>query len=62
MDEDRVKGAGNKIKGAIKKGIGRVTGDRKTEAEGHADRLKGEVQNTVGGVKDTLREADRKGR
>ena len=62
MDEDRVKGIGNKIKGAFKKGVGRVTGDRKTQAEGRVDSVKGEVQNTVGGVKDAFRDADRRNR
>ena len=62
MDEDRVKGVGNKIKGAIKRGVGRLTGDRKTQAEGNVDRLKGDVQNTVGGVKDAFRDADRRDR
>jgi CsbD-like len=34
MDRDRVKGVWNKAKGAVKKSVGRVTGDSKTEAEG----------------------------
>lgn len=55
MDRDRVKGIWNKAKGAVKKGAGRATGDRKMEAEGHIEKAKGEVQNTVGGVKDSLR-------
>jgi uncharacterized protein YjbJ (UPF0337 family) len=55
MDRDRGKGLLNKAKGSLKKGFGRLTGDRKIEAEGHLDKAKGEVQNTVGGVKDSLR-------
>jgi uncharacterized protein YjbJ (UPF0337 family) len=55
MDRDREKGMLNKAKGSLKKGLGRLTGDRKTQVEGHVDRAKGEVQNTVGGVKDSLR-------
>jgi uncharacterized protein YjbJ (UPF0337 family) len=55
MDRDRIKGAWNKAKGAVKKSVGRATGDRKTEAEGQVDKAKGNVQNTVGGVKDSLR-------
>jgi uncharacterized protein YjbJ (UPF0337 family) len=34
---------------------GKVTGDSKTEAEGNADQVKGKVQNTVGGIKDSIR-------
>ena len=32
-----------------------MTGDTKTEAEGKAEKAAGKVQNTVGGVKDSLR-------
>jgi uncharacterized protein YjbJ (UPF0337 family) len=33
-----------------------VTGDEKLKAEGRADQVEGKVQNTVGGVKDSLRD------
>jgi len=55
MDKDRIKGSAEQVKGKIKEGIGKVTGDSKTEAEGKADQVKGKVQNTVGGLKDTIR-------
>ena len=42
--------------GKIKEGVGKVTGDSKTEAEGKADQVEGKVQNTVGGIKDKARE------
>ena len=32
-----------------------MTGDSKLEAEGQADQVKGKVQNTIGGIKDSLR-------
>ena len=57
MDEDRIKGSMNQAKGAIKEGVGKMTGDKKLEAEGTADKAAGKVQNTVGGVKDTARDA-----
>jgi len=56
MDKDRVEGAATNIKGKIKEGVGKVTGDTKTEAEGKADQVKGKVQNTVGGIKDKARD------
>ena len=56
MDKDRIEGAGKNIKGKIKEGVGKVTGDSKTEAEGNADQVEGKVQNTVGGIKDKARE------
>ena len=34
----------------------KLTGDTKLQAEGKADQVEGKVQNTVGGVKDSLRD------
>jgi uncharacterized protein YjbJ (UPF0337 family) len=56
MDKDRVEGAVTNIKGKVKEGIGKITGDSKTEAEGQADQIKGKTQNAVGGLKDKARE------
>ncbi len=56
MDKDRIEGAGTNIKGKIKEGVGKVTGDSKTETEGQADQVKGKAQNAVGGMKDKARE------
>jgi uncharacterized protein YjbJ (UPF0337 family) len=55
MDKDRVDGAVEKAKGTLKEMAGKVTGDTKLEAEGKTQKAAGMVQNTVGGVKDTLR-------
>jgi uncharacterized protein YjbJ (UPF0337 family) len=55
MDKDRIKGAAEQAKGKVKEGAGKLTGDAKLEGEGKADKVKGKVQNTVGGIKDTLR-------
>ena len=57
MDREHVKGAADKAKGAIKEGVGKVTGDTKTEAEGTADKTEGKVQNAVGSAKDAARDA-----
>jgi uncharacterized protein YjbJ (UPF0337 family) len=56
MDKDRVEGAAHQAKGAVKEGVGKMTGDKKTEAEGTAEKAAGKVQNTVGGVKDALKD------
>ncbi|HEX3576638.1 MAG TPA: CsbD family protein [Rhodopila sp.] len=60
MDSDRIKGAAHQVKGAVKEAAGKVTGDTKTEAEGAAERTAGKVQNAVGGMKDSAREALKK--
>jgi len=56
MDHDRIKGAANQAKGAVKDTVGKITGDAKLQAEGKADKLKGKVQNAAGGLKDSIRE------
>ncbi|HEX4304032.1 MAG TPA: CsbD family protein [Rhizomicrobium sp.] len=57
MDKDRINGAANQAKGAVKETIGKATGDAKLQTEGAADKAKGKVQNAVGGLKDAVRDA-----
>ncbi len=57
MDKDRIEGALNQVKGSVKEVAGKVTGDTKLQAEGTADKVAGKAQNTVGGVKDSARDA-----
>jgi uncharacterized protein YjbJ (UPF0337 family) len=57
-DRDRVEGAAKNMGGKVKEAAGKVTGDEKLKREGQADQVVGTVQNTVGGVKDKLREND----
>jgi uncharacterized protein YjbJ (UPF0337 family) len=56
MDHDRIKGAADQAKGAIKDAAGKVTGDTKLQAEGKADKVKGKIENAVGGAKDSMRD------
>lgn len=60
VDKDRVEGSAKNIKGNIKEGIGKLTGDEKLKTEGKADQVEGKVQNTVGGIKDKAREIFKK--
>ena len=57
VDENRVTGALDQAKGAIKEGVGKLVGDDKLQAEGLADKIKGKGESAVGGAKDTLRDA-----
>ena len=56
MDKDRIKGSIKQVTAGIKEAAGKLLGDKKTEAEGKAEKTEGEIQNTVGSVKDTVRE------
>jgi uncharacterized protein YjbJ (UPF0337 family) len=57
MDKDRLEGMGHQAKGAMKEVAGKVTGDKKTQAEGAAEKSAGKVQNSMGGAKDAVRDA-----
>jgi len=54
LDKDRIVGAAPHVKSAVKKTVGRVTGDAKTQAEGAAEKAAGKVQNIVVGAKDAV--------
>ena len=49
----------DKIKGFVKELAGKVTGDKKLETEGKADKLKGDVKGAVRDVADAARAADK---
>lgn len=55
MSENRIEGAGHKISGAIKEGVGKLTGDAKLRAEGAAEKAGGSVQNAAGKAEDAMR-------
>ena len=57
MHKDEAKGAAKDIKGSIKEGVGKATGNDKMAAEGAADRVAGKVQKGVGSLKDAARNA-----
>jgi len=59
MDREHVKGAADKGKGAIKDTAGKVTGDKKMQAEGKFDKAKGSAHNLAGDVKDAARDASK---
>ncbi|MBX5463080.1 MAG: CsbD family protein [Steroidobacteraceae bacterium] len=59
MDRDRVEGATKNVGGKIKEAVGKATSDEKLKREGQKDQVTGKVQNTVGGVKDEVREHTR---
>ncbi|MFN3657682.1 MAG: CsbD family protein [Pseudolabrys sp.] len=57
MNKDRIEGSWEQAKGKTKEIAGKATGDAKLEAEGKAQKTAGKVQNTVGGMKDAVKEA-----
>jgi len=60
MDKDRIAGSAKQIKGSIKENVGKALGDTKLQSEGKADKAEGKVQNAIGSLKDTVRDAFKK--
>jgi uncharacterized protein YjbJ (UPF0337 family) len=60
MDKDRIAGAAKQAKGAVKEAVGKATGDAKLQGKGKADKTEGKIQNAIGGMKDTVRDALKK--
>jgi uncharacterized protein YjbJ (UPF0337 family) len=59
MDREHIKGIADKVKGAVKDMVGKLTGDEKMQAEGKMDKAKGAAHNAAGDAKDTARDATR---
>ncbi len=59
MDKQHVKGAADKVSGSAKEAAGKMTDDKKLEAEGKLDKAKGAARDFIGDVKDGVRRADK---
>ena len=57
MDREHIKGAADKVKGAIEDTAGKLSGDKKLQSEGKIDKAKGSAHNVAGDVKDAVRDA-----
>lgn len=50
-------GTTDKIKGSVKETVGKVTGDKQTEAEGKMDKAKGHVKGAIHEASETIKES-----
>lgn len=57
MNEDRIEGAATTLVGRAETNVGDITGDRKLQSDGLADKARGTAQNLFGGAQDALRSA-----
>jgi uncharacterized protein YjbJ (UPF0337 family) len=60
MDKNRIDGSIKEIKGAAKEAVGKALGDAKLQSDGKSDQAAGKIQNAIGGVSDTVRDALKK--
>jgi uncharacterized protein YjbJ (UPF0337 family) len=51
MNKDQMIGKLENLKGRVKEALGTASGNKETEVEGFAERVKGAVQKTVGDIK-----------
>jgi len=57
MNKDRAIGAAKVVAGKVKVAVGKGVGDAKLVSDGEAQKVEGKIQNAVGGVKETFRDA-----
>ena len=55
MDRNRIEGKLKQVRGSVKEALGKVTGDRETEAEGLAEQQAGKLQEKAGEAADAVR-------
>ena len=56
MDENQLEGTARNLGGKVQEGVGRVTGDAKTQAKGVANEVRGKAQDLYGQAADTARD------
>lgn len=59
MDKNRTEGTKHEVKGAIKEGIGKVTGQPAKEAAGNIEKNAGKIQKEIGKEHDRQRDHDK---
>lgn len=58
MNDNRIEGTKHEVKGAVKEGVGKLTGDTSKQVEGNLEKNAGKVQNKVGQAQDDIKDMD----
>jgi uncharacterized protein YjbJ (UPF0337 family) len=61
-NKNTAKGVGNQVAGNAKEAAGKLTGNKKLEAEGRIQELKGDAQRAAGKAEEKLKQAADKNR
>ncbi|SDX36542.1 CsbD family protein [Lysobacter enzymogenes] len=56
MDKNRIEGVAKQVKGSVKEAIGKMTGDKRIELEGMAEKNLGKAQAKSGELADKVRD------
>jgi len=54
-NKDQLGGVIKQAKGSVKQTVGKVTGNKRTQAEGMADKVAGKIQKGYGDLKETIK-------
>lgn len=55
MSEEKMNAKVEKMSGNVKEGLGKLTGDKRTESEGKLEKVTGEVKEKLADAKDTVK-------
>jgi uncharacterized protein YjbJ (UPF0337 family) len=55
MDKHRTRGTAKQIKGSVKAGFGKLTGNKSLELKGRVEKVAGKAQSGYGALKDEVR-------
>jgi uncharacterized protein YjbJ (UPF0337 family) len=58
MNDNRIEGTKHQIKGTVKEGAGKLTGDTSQEIEGKVEKNAGKLQKEVGKTQEDLTDDD----
>jgi len=61
MDKEHIKGAADKAPDSAKQAVGKMSDNKKMQAEGAIDKAKGREREWLGGAGDAARRADKDG-
>jgi uncharacterized protein YjbJ (UPF0337 family) len=57
VNKDQVEGIARQVKGSVEDAAGKMTGNKKTQARGKADKIAGKVQKAYGDVKEKIKDS-----
>jgi uncharacterized protein YjbJ (UPF0337 family) len=58
MNDNRIEGTKHEVKGAVKEGVGKLTGNTSKEVAGNLEKNAGKVQKNVGQAQDEIDDLD----